>query len=109
MTTKREFKKWKRKQKKQLKKLLKNDYPWDYGYLINLVDYKITQMYEYYNNYYTKFPSAKHDEFIVPSLLTCKELLEKYKSDLSTYHYVEYELLKRLFTIIAENITKWYE
>lgn len=105
----KEYKKWLKKQKKKLKKLLDNDYPYDYSFLSELVKYKIYQIYEYYTKEYVNFPHENQQELVIKPLKECIEIFEKLDTDLKENHYVEEELYKRLFSIIGKYITYWWD
>jgi hypothetical protein len=117
----RAYYKMRRKHRKELIKLAKEDREWDWGYLHNLVMAKILQMYEYYeagNNVW------QSEESLSRVLSTLKEVIDLDKKwddawdecvqsnapdRLSVYYDTQEKLAKELYGCIAENMFWWWD
>lgn len=109
MNNKKEYKKWMKKYKKKLKQLLKNDYPYDYSFFIDLVRYKVYQIYEYYSKEYVAVKHENIEELVIKPLEECIRLLEKLDTDIADNYDAEREIYQRLFNIIGKYITYWWD
>ena len=108
----KQYRKWKRKQRRAFRKLLRNDRPWDYEYLVNILRFKIEQMYDYFMNsslqLYQDSPIIEDDKLVISSLQECKELFDLLDTNLCRESYVEQEIYNRLFDIISKNLMYWW-
>jgi hypothetical protein len=105
---KRQYRKWKRQQKRKLRQLLRNDYPWDYQFFVNMIIFKINQMYEYYSEDFAQFAAEEHCE-VKKSLFECKKLCDMLSDNLAQNKCIEQEVFKVLFKKISDNIQSWWD
>lgn len=112
--TKREYKKWKRSNESKLANLLMNDHPWDYLFLLDLIEYKINQMYDYY----VKTRKSREDtplngviknyDMIITQLAECKNIFRIINSEMCDRE-TEDLLYERLFKLISTYIRNWWD
>ena len=133
----RAYYKMHRKHRKEMIKLAKADYEWDWGYLHDLVLTKIRHMHEYYkavNNVWqtdeTRLPTVEELKHVLDMQYELENLFKDIPAPEATFnkdgtltltstpefdtawdkaYKREDELYKEIYTFIGENLRKWWD
>lgn len=105
ISERKKFKKQFKQIKRQLRKDVKNFQPWDYCYLLNLIEHSLQAMSLYLCNKYLVAQDTEdeynHWKEYSYKLKECYELV-KYGLD-------DHAALKKAFKIMSEYITTWWD
>ena len=107
------YRKEHRKHKKELVKLTKNTYEWDYGYFHRMVIMQIKHMLEYYSDRNNVWQSDESRLPIVEQLqriLDIESEINRLDEELSSEAEPKIsELYKELYGLIGENLRNWWD
>ena len=108
---KREFKKFNREMHKRLIKAAKNFQPWDYCFLIDLIEISLQYMKGIYERGVYVYQHEESQNEVLEELTWALKYLKKYyeEDDKSWKDGKPDKAIEKFFSYIGKNILKWWD